>query len=272
MFLDRHFRSSPRAAYRDAATYNVQTGLGDVDASINFETDIPQNMGSSVNGSLVFFVVFQSKNSSVADVIALGVWSLRRFLSSVLTNPATIPEPPQDLATHISSFALQGFNVTEMIDSLAVWILLELVQCLCGHTIGGVHEVDFLFTAVNAITSNPNGVIHFDDTFDSFDNRIATQWIDGTSVDPLAMVFNTTTNSDARIFTADGNQTMQAFAQDPESFGGSLTERMLGEVPNIIQLTVIIEPLLAKPYQLFLALANNGSLVMSGYIALRSTP
>jgi hypothetical protein len=34
--------------------------------------------------------------------------------------PATVPEPQQDLASHTASFALQGFNVTEMIG----WFLL----------------------------------------------------------------------------------------------------------------------------------------------------
>ncbi|KAG6804791.1 hypothetical protein H0H93_006705, partial [Arthromyces matolae] len=40
---------------------------------------------------------------------------------------ATVPEPQQDLQTHIASFERQGFNQTEMIALVA-----------CGHTIGGV--------------------------------------------------------------------------------------------------------------------------------------
>jgi hypothetical protein len=43
----------------------------------------------------------------------------------------------------------------------------------CGHTIGGVHQVDFPLSVEGAITSsNPDGVVHFDSTFDSFDNRM----------------------------------------------------------------------------------------------------
>ncbi|KAJ7265925.1 heme peroxidase [Mycena haematopus] len=262
-----------RLAYHDSATYNIDTGLGGVDASIGFETDRPQNVGSSMNVSLVFFAAFQSKTSSMADVIALSViLAIKNCggpsipfragrIDAECAGPATVPEPQQDLASHISAFSLQGFNVTEMIGLVA-----------CGHTIGGVHQVDFPLSIENAITpSNPDGVVHFDDTFDSFDNHIATQWIDGTSVDPLAVGFNTTTNSDARIFAADGNQTMQAFAQDPDLFSsrcGSLIEQMLNRVPKTVQLSEIIEPLPVKPFQLFLSLGSNGSLVMSGYIRI----
>ncbi|KAF7330880.1 Peroxidase [Mycena venus] len=265
-----------RVAYHDSATYNIETGLGGLDASIGFETDRPQNVGRSMNDSLVFFGAFQSKTSSMADVIALSViLAIKNCggpsipfragrIDAESAGPATVPEPQQDLASHTSAFALQGFNVTEMIGLVA-----------CGHTIGGVHQVDFPLSVENAITpSNPDGVVHFDDTFDSFDNRIATQWIDGTSVDPLAVGFNATTNSDARIFAADGNQTMEAFAQDPDFFStqcGSLLERMLNTVPKSVQLSEIINPLPVKPFQLFLSLATNGSLVLSGNIRIFDT-
>ncbi|KAJ7929052.1 heme peroxidase [Mycena leptocephala] len=265
-----------RLAYHDAATYSIETGLGGLDASIGFETDRPQNIGRSMNDSLVFFGAFQSKTSSMADVIALSViLAIKNCggpsipfragrIDAESAGPATVPEPQQDLASHTASFALQGFNVTEMIGLVA-----------CGHTIGGVHQVDFPLSVENAITSsNPDGVVHFDNTFDSFDNHIATQWIDGTSVDPLAVGFNETTNSDARIFAADGNQTMRSFAQDPDFFSsqcGSLLERMLNTVPKTVQLSEIIEPLPVKPFELVLSLASNGSLVMSGYIRIFGT-
>ncbi|KAJ7123044.1 heme peroxidase [Mycena epipterygia] len=265
-----------RLAYHDMATYNAETGLGGLDASIGFETNRSQNIGSSMNTSLVFFGAFQSKTSSMADVIALSViLAIKNCggpsiafragrIDAESAGPATVPEPQQDLASHTASFALQGFNVTEMIGLVA-----------CGHTIGGVHQVDFPLTVENAITvGNPDGVVHFDDSFDSFDNHIATQWIDGTSVDPLAVGFNETTNSDARIFAADGNQTMLAFAQDPDFFSsqcGSLLERMLNTVPKTVQLSDVIESLPVKPYELVLSLSSNGSLIISGYIRIFGT-
>jgi hypothetical protein len=101
----------------------------------------------------------------------------------------------------------------------------------------------------------------------------ATQWIDGTSVDALAIGFNETTNSDARIFAADGNHTMRTFAQDPEFFSAqceSLLERMLNTVPKTVQLSDVIEPLPVKPHQLVLSLAANGTLAISGFIRVRN--
>ncbi|KAJ7702619.1 heme peroxidase [Mycena metata] len=248
---------SPRA-YHDMATYSIDTGLG----SIGFETDRAQNVGPAMNSSLQFFHSFQSKNSSMADVIALSViLAIKNCggpsipfragrIDAENGGPETVPEPQQDIATHTQLFAQQGFNVSEMITLVA-----------CGHTIGGIHQADFPGSVENATTpTNPSGVVHFDDTFDSFDNHIATQWIDGTSVDLLAVGFNETTNLDARIFQADGNQTC-----------GALLERMLNTVPKAVQLTDVIEPLAVKPYQLVLTLASNGSLVLTGYIRIFGT-
>ncbi|KAG6804789.1 hypothetical protein H0H93_006710, partial [Arthromyces matolae] len=48
-------------------------------------------------------------------------------IDATQAGPATVPEPQQDLQTHIASFERQGFNQTEMIALVA-----------CGHTIGGV--------------------------------------------------------------------------------------------------------------------------------------
>ncbi|KAK7053899.1 peroxidase [Favolaschia claudopus] len=265
-----------RLAYHDTATHDIETGLGGLDASIGFETGRQQNVGRGMNDSLVFFGAFQSRNSSMADVIALSViLAIKNCggpsipfragrIDAESAGPETVPEPQQDLESHASSFAHQGFNVTEMIGLVA-----------CGHTMGGVHQVDFPFTVQNAISSsNPDGMAHFDDSFDSFDNHIATQWIDGTTANPLATGFNTTTNSDARIFAADGNKTMRAFAQNPNLFSaqcGSLLERMLNTVPRTVQLSEVIEPLPLKPYQLSLNMASNGSLMLSGYIRIFGT-
>ncbi|KAF7350334.1 Peroxidase [Mycena venus] len=264
-----------RTAYHDMATHNVSTGLGGLDASIGFETDRPQNIGSAMNDSLNFFVSLQSRTSSMSDIIALaavlvvkscggpGIPYRPGRIDATEAGPATVPEPQQDLATHISMFASQGFNVTEMIGLVA-----------CGHTIGGVHQVDFPFTIENSITdSNPDGIVHFDDTFATFDNHIASQWISGQSVDPIAVGFNATTNSDARIFAADGNATMSGFASNPDHFQsqcGSLFERMVNTVPNSVHLADVLEPLPVKPHRLSLAV-TDGSLVLAGQIRIFST-
>ncbi|KAF7301124.1 Peroxidase [Mycena indigotica] len=266
-----------RVAYHDMATHDVHTGLGGLDGSIGFETDRPQNIGSAMNTSMVFFATFQGKTSSVSDVMALSVVLAMKQcngpsipfragrIDATAAGPDTVPEPQQDLATHTTMFANQGFNVEEMIGLVA-----------CGHTVGGIHEVDFpdSVPATPFDPNNPEGVVHFDQTFDDFDNHIATEWIDGTTNNLLAVGHNATTNSDARIFAADNNVTMKAFAKDATSFQktcGNLFERMLNTVPKSVQLTDVIDPLPVKPYQLALNLADDGSLELSGYIRIFST-
>lgn len=41
-----------RVAFHDAATHDISTGLGGLDASLAFETDRAENFGSSMNTSL----------------------------------------------------------------------------------------------------------------------------------------------------------------------------------------------------------------------------
>jgi catalase (peroxidase I) len=63
--------------------------------------------------------------------------------------PSGVPQPQEDLASHTASFARQGFNVSEMITLVA-----------CGHSIGGVHGVDFPEIVPNppntGVSINPN--------------------------------------------------------------------------------------------------------------------
>jgi Peroxidase len=135
-----------RTAYHDMATANVEAGTGGIDASIGFETDRPENVGSAFNGSLSFFLVFQSVRSSMSDLIAMGALTAVESCSKGAvrlsyrggridaTGPglAGVPKPEEDLNSHVSSFKKQGFNATEMIGLVA-----------CGHTLGGVHGKDF---------------------------------------------------------------------------------------------------------------------------------
>lgn len=106
--------------------------------------------------------------SLVADMIALGAifavagcggplipFSAGR-VDTTVAGPATVPEPQQDLASHIESFRRQGFNETEMIALVA-----------CGHTLGGVRQVDFPLT----VTDTSIDVDTFDTT-PAFDNAM----------------------------------------------------------------------------------------------------
>jgi hypothetical protein len=135
-----------RTAYHDMATADVHTGQGGMDASISFELSRPENVGSAFNETLGQFVPFISSRSSMADMLSLG--AIAAVLScthgSVVIpfrggridatgpGPAGVPQPQEDLDSHKTNFERQGFNTSEMIGLVA-----------CGHTLGGVHGVDF---------------------------------------------------------------------------------------------------------------------------------
>lgn len=104
----------------------------------------------------------------MADIIALGAifavvgcggpvipYSAGR-VDATSAGPPTVPEPQQDLASHIASFKRQGFNETEMIALVA-----------CGHTLGGVRQADFPLI----VTNNSIDVDTFDTT-PAFDNTM----------------------------------------------------------------------------------------------------
>ncbi|KAJ7218225.1 heme peroxidase [Mycena haematopus] len=265
-----------RTAYHDMATYNSATGLGGLDGSISFETNRPENIGSAFNTTVTFFAPLSTKRVSFSDALALGViLAIKNCagpsipfrpgrIDATEAGPPGVPQPQESLETHIAEFARQGFNATEMIALVA-----------CGHTVGGVHQIDFPQSVQGAITNdNPEGVVHFDDTFDVYDNHIATQYINGTSVDQLLVGFNPATNSDAAIFASDGNQTMREFAGSNDKFisrCGDLLERMLNTVPASVQLGDVLEPLTVKPYQLSLFFNATGGLQLSGNIRIFGT-
>ncbi len=75
-------------------------------------------------------------------------------------NSPGVPEPQQDLESHIAAFARQGFTQTEMISLIA-----------CGHSFGGVQHSAFPDTV-----PLPDGVDDVSQTFDStpfnFDNAM----------------------------------------------------------------------------------------------------
>jgi hypothetical protein len=140
-----------RTAYHDMATVDVEAGAGGMDASIHFERSRPENVGShAFTDSLIFFADFMSVRSSMADLIALGaVMSVtactvspdrRPFflpfragrVDATEAGPPGVPEPHQDLASHINSFRKMGFNASEMTALVA-----------CGHSLGGVNGRDF---------------------------------------------------------------------------------------------------------------------------------
>lgn len=84
-----------------------------------------------------------------------------RVDSSVVNNPG-VPQPHEDLESHTTSFARQGFNATEMIALVA-----------CGHSIGGVQRSAFpTIVEANPAPSEEDTQATFDTTPFRFDNTV----------------------------------------------------------------------------------------------------
>ncbi|KAL0575763.1 hypothetical protein V5O48_006206 [Marasmius crinis-equi] len=231
-----------RLAYHDMSTHNADDGTGGLDASIVFELDRAQNVGQGMIDSINDFLGFTNPGVSLADLVAmgavLGVGSCGGPLipyrggraDATSAGPATVPEPQQDLASHTESFRRQGFTQSEMIALVA-----------CGHSLGGVRQQDFPEIVQTPVDRD---IALFDGT-QGFDNAVVTRYLQGTTTNPLAVGPNTTTNSDLRIFSSDGNATMQGLGS-PDNFNkvcSDLLERMINTVPKGVQLTDVVEPI-----------------------------
>ncbi|MCJ1226664.1 hypothetical protein MMC12_003317 [Toensbergia leucococca] len=262
-----------RTAFHDMATGNVFTGEGGLDASLIFELG-GDNIGSAFNTTLITLAPYLTSQSSMADLIALGVYtavrscggpvvSIRtgRIDATAAGNPG-VPLPQNSLYTFENQFARTGFNTTEMIAVTA-----------CGHTVGGVHAVNF--PQIVTPGTVPNDYQHFDSTT-VFDEKIASEYIAGTSIDPLSVGPSVASgfNSDARVFAADGNVTIKAMS-DPATFASvcsTMLQKMIEVVPSGTILTDPIVPYEIKPNAIQLTLVNKGStILLTGNIRVRTT-
>ncbi|KAJ6474385.1 heme peroxidase [Mycena vulgaris] len=266
-----------RNAYHDMATYNSTDGSGGMDGSIRFAEEQlrAENAGDGFRNTVG--LLFQEVNHyiSAADAFAIGaIMAIENCggpdiafrggrVDAAVANSPGVPEPEQDLDSHIASFARQGFTPTEMIGLVA-----------CGHTFGGVQRDPFpdIVPEVND-ANNTQSVLHFDTTNAHFDNNVATEYISGTTQNPLVVGFNDSTNSDKRIFGSDGNATMRSFANDPDLYASTCADlfaRMLDTVPNGVQLTEVIVPLPVKPDSVLFSL-DGDTLKLSGQVRLWNT-
>lgn len=148
--------------------------------------------------------------------------------------------------------------------------MISLVAC--GHTLGGVHSVDHPEIVITGNVSEEN-VARFDTTTANFDNRVVTEYLDNSSLNPLLRNTNDTLNSDKRIFSSDGNVTMSRLAE-PAVFKSeceSLFERMINIVPGDVNLTDPLQPANVRPYIETYTIKGNGSLELAGRIRVRIT-
>jgi hypothetical protein len=257
-------------AFHDVATHDKETGVGGLDASIQFESSRAENNPGVdfINGTLGFFNNYYSIRSSASDMTALGVVlavgncggpKIPLRVGRVDAKEAGamgVPEPQQDLDTHKKRFATAGFSTEDMIAMVA-----------CGHTMGGVHGKTFPEITENA---NQTNVVHFDSTEADFDANVATEYLDGTTKNPLVVAHNDTLNSDKRIFAADNNVTMKALA-DPKNFQSmcsDIFERMINTVPAEVELTEPLEPIVVKPDITAFSLINATHIKLEGRIRL----
>ncbi|KAH8879268.1 heme peroxidase [Thozetella sp. PMI_491] len=262
-----------RTAYHDMATADIVAGTGGIDASIGFETERAENPGKAFNGTLQSFTNVATMRSTLSDLIAMAAV----FASGACSNgeilipfrggridaagpgPTGVPEPQQDIESHTASFKRQGFNASEMIALVA-----------CGHSLGGVHGVDFpLVVDVVNDTATDDNTVAFDSTANFFDNKVATEFVANTTQNPLVSGHNETTRSDLRIFSSDGGALMNRFAESPELFSQTckdLMERMINTVPKEVTLTDVITPVSVKPKWLTVDVNDDGTMSIAGEI------
>ncbi|KAJ7843123.1 heme peroxidase [Mycena olivaceomarginata] len=247
-----------RTAYHDMATHDVTSGTGGLDASIRLlegqarPRSTLRNAGDGFTNTLGALLFQSNRYVSIADVLAAAtIIAIENCGGPEINfrggrvdagepNLPGVPEPQQDLNSHIAAFSRQGFTQTEMVGLVA-----------CGHSFGGVQHVPFpdIVPELND-PSDTESVVHFDSTPVHFDNNVATEHIAGTTQNPLVVGLNGTTNSDGRIFGSDNNATMLSFSDSPELFAATCADlfaRMLNTVPAGVHLTDVITPLTIKP-------------------------
>lgn len=265
-----------RTAFHDMATGNVFTGVGGLDASLVFELggNGGENIGPAFKTTLQTYTPFFSSRASMADLIALGVYTSVRScggpivkvragrIDATSRGPVGVPLPENSQRTFVNQFARTGFNVPDMIAVTA-----------CGHTMGGVHAGDFPQIVIPGTVPNDYQLL---DLTPAFDEKIATKFIAGDNTNPLtgATAKANTRDADTKVFTADNNVTIAALT-DPATFQSTcarVLQKMIEVVPSKVTLTDPIEPYEVKPGKLQLSLAGNGSTIsFSGQIRVRTT-
>ena len=263
-----------RTAFHDMATANTFFGTGGLDASLVFELG-GDNIGPAFQTTLTTFAPFLTSRSSMADLIASGVYAAVRScggpvvpikagrVDATTGGPPGVPLPQNSIFTFTEQFQRMGFSPTEMIAVTA-----------CGHTIGGVHSSNF--PDIVPPNTAPNDRQQFDSTDSVFDSKIASEYVAGNSTDPLTVGPSVAIgkNSDARVFASDGNVTIASLA-DPATFQSTcstLLQKLIEVVPSGVNLTDPIVPYDIKPNAMQLTLLAGGSAIsFTGEIRVRTT-
>jgi Peroxidase len=267
-----------QAAFHDMATtdvYYANKGSvhGGIDASLAFELNSGENIGSGLYSSLATYARFFNSRLSVSDLIALGVYAGVRAcggpaipmrggrIDATSAGPLGVPQPQNGIGQFTNQFTRMGFSKIDMIAMTA-----------CGHTLGGVHADSFDDVVIRGTA--PNDFQLFDGT-EAFDNKIATRYIYGPDINPLSVGISRKNkkDSDFQVFSSDNNVTLKAMTDSKvfESMCASILQRMIETVPPGVTLSDVIEPYEVKPSDLQLTLLSGGvKLSFSGEIRVRT--
>jgi hypothetical protein len=264
-----------RVGFHDMSTANTYFGIGGLDGSLQYELDDGENTGPGHRTTLEFMAPYVSPRSTLADLIALGVYTSVRScggpavpirvgrIDATQAGPVGVPQPQNSVYTFQQQFLRMGFNTEEMIQVTA-----------CGHTIGGIHNTEFPTLVPAGTGLDGEGSL---DTSDAvFDNKVVTEYLSGTTQNPLVVgpSVKLGMNSDFKVFNADGNQTMEAMA-DADSFSSvckTVLQKMIEVVPPGVTFSDVIVPYNIKPVNLQLSLINGGTtLRLTGYIRVKTT-
>ncbi|KAI9204760.1 heme peroxidase [Polychytrium aggregatum] len=161
-----------RTLFHDCASYDASTGTGGCDASVQFETTRPENVGSAIRDTIGLLP--KPVGISFADVLVVAA------VASI-----------KNVTTHTNQFSRMGFTKQEMISLIA-----------CGHTVGRVHGVD----KPELVKGQPT--VPFDHTPFVFDNDVAVSYLNSTTPNALVNGPTAAQRSDFDIFNSDGNATM----------------------------------------------------------------
>ncbi|KAG9233260.1 heme peroxidase [Amylocarpus encephaloides] len=270
-----------RLVFHDCITKNIAgPGLGGLDASIGFEKGRPENIGVFIDVSIGQFDQFTSVYLSMADLIGVGLAdslatcdpASHRLplrvgrVDATQAGPFGVPGPADTLAFAQAAFERAGFSKTEMIQAVA-----------CGHSIGGVHGVDFEdIGGVPVDGENESGRLPFDTTPAVFDPNNINEYLDqtGSKGGPLVTTLNITERNDDRIFKSDGNVTIKAM-RTQATFQDTcfrIFDKMMNTVPASVTLS---DPFQVRPFILrkgALDLTAAGVVVYNGTFTAHGNP
>ncbi|KZM24763.1 uncharacterized protein EKO05_0003450 [Ascochyta rabiei] len=270
-----------RTAFHDMASASISSGSGGVDASILYELASLEHAGAAFRNTLERYAPYFSSRTSLADLIAAGVYSATRSCGgpavpvrggrkdATAAGPsAQVPDAANAIGIFRNQFNRMGFagvNNTEMIQLVA-----------CGHTLGGVHAAE----QPNIIDAGqfPNDYATFDTSVASFDGKNVVEFVSGNTKNPMVVgkayrADNRGRDSDRRIYNSDGNITVKAM-QDPQKFNSmckTIFQKMIDTVPKDVSLTEAITPYDVKPYDVQLTLLDGGtSLGFTGEVRVKT--